>query len=606
MKKKLYLLVVFVLFIMHANAITYDITVDIDGSGDYTSVQDAIDAAPSNSSDRTVIYIMNGSYYEVLTIDSDKTNLTFIGESADDVILYYDNAANKTDPETGSTFGTSNSASIFINGDGFYAKDITFENSAGTSYGQAVAVRCTADQAIFQNCNFLGNQDTYYAHSGRAYHVDCYFEGTTDFIFGGAIGYFEDCSIYSKGGTSLTAASTEDYVEFGYVFNNCTVTGASSDITDLGRPWRPYASVTFMNSSLSSAIKDEGWNNWDDEDNEETARFAEYNNTGDGSDFSGRPDWITYLSDSEAEEYTMLNVLKATNADPQVTDNWDPTDIMEDASSYSISLSASAGDSYVTLNWSISNIDIRNIQIYRDTDSDPSGRTRITTLGSDETSYTDSDVSNGTTYYYWVKVVDTDLDSYNSDAVGATPTSDDETSITLTSSAGDGYVTLNWSTSNIDIRNIQIMRDTDSDPSGRTRIGIAGADETTYTDSDVTNGTTYYYWVKIVDTDLDTYNSDAVEATPTESDTKSTGLANESFDVLLYPNPFTEGIQLNISAPNQVNLVVIRDLMGRLITSYDKTVIGENMLIGQELTPGMYIIQVYNETEIQSYSVTKH
>ncbi len=271
----------------------------------------------------------------------------------------------------------------------------------------------------------------------------------------------------------------------------------------------------------------------------------------------------------------------------------------------SISASATAGDGYVTLSWSTENIDIRNIQIYRDTDSDPEGRTRIGVAGADETSYTDSDVTNGTTYYYWVKIVDTDLEFYNSDAVGATPTSSDESSITLTTSAGDGYVTLNWSTSNIDIRNIQIMRDTDSDPDGRTRIGIADADETTYTDSDVTNGTTYYYWVKIVDTDLVSYNSDAVSATPAESSTKSTGISNESIIIKLYPNPFAEGIQLEISASEQVNTIAVRDLMGRLVTSIDKTSISESMVIGQELNSGMYIIQVFSESGMKSYTVTK-
>ncbi len=217
----------------------------------------------------------------------------------------------------------------------------------------------------------------------------------------------------------------------------------------------------------------------------------------------------------------------------------------------SISVSAIAGDGYVTLSWVTENIDIRNIQIYRDTDSDPSGRTRIATPGADETSYTDSDVDNGTTYYYWVKIVNTDLETINSDAVAATPTSADEASITLTATAGNGSITLYWSTSNIDIRNIQIYRDTDSNPSGRSRIATPGADEISYTDSDVDNGTTYYYWVKIVDTDLVTYNSDAVIATPVSTSTSSFAERNRietqlsDIDALsdnsmtIYPNPVT-------------------------------------------------------------------
>ncbi len=199
-----------------------------------------------------------------------------------------------------------------------------------------------------------------------------------------------------------------------------------------------------------------------------------------------------------------------------------------------IYLTATSGDSFVTLNWTTSNIDIRNIQIYRNTDSETSGRTRIGTTSSDATSYTDSDVTNGTTYYYWVKIVDTDLVSYNSDAVESTPVSDDEGSVSLSASAGDSYVTLTWSSSNIDIRNIQIMRDTDSDPDGRTRIATTSTDETTYTDSDVTNGTTYYYWVKIVDADLVSYNSDAVSGTPAVAATLTkhgSGSSSQSIDL---------------------------------------------------------------------------
>ncbi len=313
------------LIILNSCTKSYDIVVVQNGSGDYTSVQEAIDAVPANSTDRTIIYIKNGRYYEVLTIDTNKTNISFIGENVDSVILTYDNAASKVNPETGSNFGTSGSSSFFINGDGFYAQNITFENSVDPNYGQAVAVRTTADKVIFQNCKFLGNQDTYYPHSGRCYHKDCYFEGTTDFIFGKAIAYFENCTIHSKGGTSITAAATPEHIEYGFVFNNCTITGTDKDITDLGRPWRPYASVTFMNCNISDCILSRGWNNWGKESNEETARFGEYNNIGDGSNLSGRPDWTLKLSDSEAENYSMLNVLKANFSDPQVIDNWNPT-----------------------------------------------------------------------------------------------------------------------------------------------------------------------------------------------------------------------------------------------------------------------------------------
>ncbi len=220
----------------------------------------------------------------------------------------------------------------------------------------------------------------------------------------------------------------------------------------------------------------------------------------------------------------------------------------EEDAEESITVSASAGDGYVTLSWSTENIDIRNIQIMRDTDSDPSGRTRIATPSASATSYKDSDVSNGTTYYYWVKIVNTDLETITSDVVAATPASEDESYITVTAVAGNSYVTINWTTINIDIRNIQIYRDTDSNPSGRSRIATPGASATSYTDSDVSNGTTYYYWVKIVDTDLDSYNSDAVSATPVSTSTSSSISLSDSeseesltAEFKIYPNPVKDG-----------------------------------------------------------------
>lgn len=301
----------------------YDITVAKDGTGNYTTVQAAVNAAPSNSSTRTTIYIKNGSYYEVITVPSNKTNLTFIGQSNTGTILTYNNYASKINPATGAEYGTSGSASTFINGAGFYALNIAFANSSGP-VGQAVAVRSTADKAIFKNCRFLGYQDTYYAHSGRSYHEGCYFEGTTDFIFGGSISFFENCDIYSRGGSSVTAASTAQHIAYGYVFNNCRITGSGSNITDLGRPWGAYASVTFRNTSMTNTIKAAGWNDWGNSANQATARFNEYANSGAGYVPGSRPSWVHILSASQASSYTMLNVLKANSANPQVTDNWNP------------------------------------------------------------------------------------------------------------------------------------------------------------------------------------------------------------------------------------------------------------------------------------------
>jgi pectinesterase len=332
MKQKFLLWTFLAFFSMQLKAQTYDIVVAKDGSGNYTTVQSAVNAAPSNSSARTEIYIKNGTYYEVITVPSNKTNLTFIGQSSTGTILTYNNYASKINPATGTAYGTSNSASTFINGAGFYALNLTFANSSGP-VGQAVAVRSTADKAVFKNCRFLGNQDTYYPHSGRSYHENCYFEGTTDFIFGGAIAYFQNCQLYTKGGTSVTAANTASHLGYGFVFNNCQITGSGSNITDLGRPWGGYASVTFMNTSMTNAIKAAGWNDWGNAANQATARFAEYNNSGAGNVPASRVSWSKKLTASQAASYTKSNVLKANNANPQVTDNWNPDTIINSVTS---------------------------------------------------------------------------------------------------------------------------------------------------------------------------------------------------------------------------------------------------------------------------------
>ncbi|WP_163407201.1 pectinesterase family protein [Flavobacterium ajazii] len=348
MKQKILLLTFLAFFSIKLKAQTYDIVVAKDGTGNYTTVQAAVNAAPANSSARTTIYIKNGSYYEVITVPSNKTNLTFIGQSSTGTILTYNNYASKINPATGAAYGTSNSASTFINGAGFYALNLTFANSSGP-VGQAVAVRSTADKAVFKNCRFLGDQDTYYPHSGRSYHENCYFEGTTDFIFGGAIAYFQNCQIYTKGGSSLTAANTASHLAYGFVFNNCQITGSGSNITDLGRPWGGYASVTYMNTSMTNAIKAVGWNDWGNAANQTTARFAEYNNSGAGYVPSSRVSWAKILTATQAASYSKLNVLKATNANPQVTDNWNPDTIINSVTLGAALIKHGAGGSSQTV-----------------------------------------------------------------------------------------------------------------------------------------------------------------------------------------------------------------------------------------------------------------
>ncbi|QHS63317.1 pectinesterase family protein [Chitinophaga agri] len=286
------------------------IVVAKDGTGDYTTVQAAINAVADNSFDTTLIFIRNGTYKEKLVLPATKCNVHFLGESLQDVILTYDDHASKKD-SAGNNIGTSGSSSCFIYGEGFRAENITFENSAGP-VGQAVAVRVTGDRAVFINCRFLGFQDTLYTHGAdsRQYYYKCYIEGTVDFIFGAATVLFDSCTLYGKKGGYYTAASTPEGKAFGYVFMHCRVVGdAPAGAFYLGRPWRPWAKTAFIGCELSGTVIPAGWNNWGKTDNEHSAYYAEYNNTGEGAAGPGRVGWAHQLTATEAAAYTKSAIL---------------------------------------------------------------------------------------------------------------------------------------------------------------------------------------------------------------------------------------------------------------------------------------------------------
>ncbi len=287
----------------------FDFTVAKDGSGDFYSVQEAIDAVPAMRTNKTIIFIKPGVYKEKLTLPANKTNVSFIGQDALTTILTYDDYAQKQN-RFGENIGTSGSSSFFIYGDGFSAYNITFENSAGP-VGQAVAARIDGDKVYFQNCRFLGNQDTLYPHGegSRQYYKNCYIEGTVDFIFGFSICFFEECEIFCKKSGYITAASTPQGQKYGFVFKNCRISGdAPNGSFYLGRPWRPYAQVVYLECEIPSIIKPEGWHNWGKETNESTAFYAEYNSTGEGSDTSKRVAWSKQLTSEEAQKYHLDQV----------------------------------------------------------------------------------------------------------------------------------------------------------------------------------------------------------------------------------------------------------------------------------------------------------
>lgn len=288
-----------------------DFIVAADGSGDFRTVQQAIDAVPDFRKVTTVIFIKNGIYKEKLVLAGSKTRIKFIGESVEKTVLTYDDYSAKKNI-FGEDMGTSGSASFYIYGDEFFAENITFQNSSGP-VGQAVAVWVAGDKVQFKNCRFLGFQDTLYTYGykSRQYYLDCYIEGTVDFIFGSSTAVFDNCEIFCKKSGYITAASTHDSTKYGYVFMDCRIRGnADPGSFYLGRPWRPYAKTVFIRCEMGDLIHPSGWNNWGKESNEKTVYYAEYKNTGPGFKPGKRVNWSHQLSDEEAQNYRIEKIFE--------------------------------------------------------------------------------------------------------------------------------------------------------------------------------------------------------------------------------------------------------------------------------------------------------
>lgn len=289
------------------------ITVAQDGTGKYKTVQQALDAVPKNNKKPVTIFIRNGVYYEKLFLDSTKKHVTLIGEDKFNTILTYNDHTGKLSL-SGDTINTRSSWSFKILADNFTARNITFQNDAGFTAGQAVAVEINGDKAVFTDCRFIGFQDVLFTNSDRSrqYYKNCYIEGTTDFIFGSATVWFQQCHIHSKKNSHITAASTPKEKEFGYVFNECVLTGDTAlHNVSLGRPWRPYASVLYMHCYIGPHIKPEGWSNWNNTDNYKYARYAEYKNFGPSAEPAKRLSWTKQLTAEEAKRITFKNIFGA-------------------------------------------------------------------------------------------------------------------------------------------------------------------------------------------------------------------------------------------------------------------------------------------------------
>lgn len=292
----------------------YDFVVAQDGSGNFKTVQEAINAVPDFRKTTTVIFIKNGIYKEKLNLSHSKQMVKMIGENVEKTILTFDDWAQKKNA-FGEEKGTSGSSSFYIYGSDFTAESITFQNSAGP-VGQAVALFVAGDKAKFTNCRMLGFQDTLYTYgyASRQYYSKCYIEGTVDFIFGSSTAVFDDCEIFCKKAGYITASSSPDTSKFGYVFLNCRIVGdAPENSYFLGRPWRPYAKAVFINCNLGKMIKAEGWDNWGKESNQKTAYYAEYKSTGPGANPKGRVAWSHQLDEETIKAFTLDKVLNGWN-----------------------------------------------------------------------------------------------------------------------------------------------------------------------------------------------------------------------------------------------------------------------------------------------------
>jgi pectinesterase len=294
-----------------------EIIVALDGSGQFRSVQDAIMSVPSGTQTKpVVIHIKPGIYKELIYLQREKRFFHLVGDNAEKTILTFDLHANMIGAD-GKPLTTFRTPSTVIDADDVTAENLTFENSAGP-VGQALAIRVDGDRVRFRRCRFLGWQDTVLLNRGRQYFEDCYLAGDVDFIFGAATAWFERCHIHCRRNGYITAASTYDYQPFGFVFSHCRITGETNAKTYLGRPWRDFASVVFLNTEMANVVRPEGWQNWNLPARERTARYAEFNSTGPGANPNERVHWSHQLMKSEAKAITIASVLGSPG-------KWDPS-----------------------------------------------------------------------------------------------------------------------------------------------------------------------------------------------------------------------------------------------------------------------------------------
>ena len=326
--KKLFALIVnlFIAASLLAQSATYPthFTVAQDGSGDFKTIQEAVNAVRDLSQAKVTINIKKGVYHEKLVIPSWKIKISLVGEDKANTIITNDDYSGKAVPQGKDAFGknkftTYTTYTVLVQGNDFTAENLTIENSSGR-VGQAVALHVEGDRCKITNCILLGNQDTLYTatEKSRQYYKDCFIQGTTDFIFGEATAVFDHCTIKSLTNSFVTAASTTPRQQFGFVFFDCKlIADTSVKNVHLGRPWRPHAKVVYIRTTMGPHIVPVAWDNWRNPENEKTAFFAEYQSSGPGANTSGRAPWSHQLTAKEAKQYTLKNIFSGK-------DGWDP------------------------------------------------------------------------------------------------------------------------------------------------------------------------------------------------------------------------------------------------------------------------------------------
>lgn len=310
--------------IAQSKTLPKNLTVAQDGSGDYKTIQEAVNSVRDLGEERVTIHIKKGIYREKLIIPSWKTAISLIGEDASNTIITgndYSGKANLNGKDSygNEKFSTYTSYTVLVSGNDFIAENLTIENTSGR-VGQAVALHVEADRVVIRNCRLLGNQDTLYAatEQSRQYYEHCYIEGTTDFIFGEATVVFQNCTIKSLSDSYITAASTREGHAFGFVFLQCKlVADPAAKKVYLGRPWRPFARTVFIGCELADHILPVGWDPWKGDsmfpDKEKTTYYAEYENKGNGAKINERVGWSKQLTAKEAKLYTVKNIFKGTH-----------------------------------------------------------------------------------------------------------------------------------------------------------------------------------------------------------------------------------------------------------------------------------------------------